>query len=259
MPSGRRLTEYEKRSIQLAKTEIKQYLLLRPEGCPICSVCNELLEKGWFWFSSWSYSEGDGVSRYIGNWGFCEKHSTMVAEKIPAWQKSVVYQWTFKARVPDLQRAMKTMEKYARRSGITGRLGYTKIRKVLAEVKPKGGCIFCESTTETARSYISKLLTALSDPEIQRTYENSYGLCMQHFFQALDEFRGEHTPQLLTIMKVQTERLNDLNADFEEFFRKSDYRFSSEPKGREQTAWIRAMKRVIGDVELGAERETRPH
>jgi hypothetical protein len=74
---------------------------------------------------------------------------------------------------------------------------------------------------------------------------------MQHFFLAVEDADFRHVAQLNELIKKQIRGLRELKDDFEEFFRKGEYRFCDEPKGREQTAWIRAMSRLIGQVDLG--------
>jgi hypothetical protein len=64
----------------------------------------------------------------------------------------------------------------------------------------------------------------------------------------LELFHENYVQQLKIIVEVQIEQLNRLKYDFDEFFRKEDYRFSNEPKDKEQFAWIRAIKLFMGDT-----------
>jgi hypothetical protein len=45
-------------------------------------------------------------------------------------------------------------------------------------------------------------------------------------------------------------RLETLHAELGEFFRKADYRYRHEPRGAEQTAWLRAIAQLVGPPEL---------
>jgi hypothetical protein len=83
----------------------------------------------------------------------------------------------------------------------------------------------------------------LKDQEIKELYLDSYGLCMNHFNQALESASPEAVE---TLIQKQTEVLRKINSDLEEYSRKLDYRHSHEPKGDEQTAWIRAIKFFVG-------------
>jgi len=73
---------------------------------------------------------------------------------------------------------------------------------------------------------------------------------MQHFFEALDYLGANNLHQLAEVVERQIIDLSILKEEFEEFFRKTDYRFKDEPKGSEQTAWIRAMERFFGELRL---------
>jgi len=225
---------------------------LQQKGCPICRLCREHLEKQWFWFFSESYAGGSGVSKYIGHWGFCKDHSRMIARVGPKWQKSAIYNWIIEAHLPKLQKLQRGIEELPRPGNIISRrMSQRSVRKLLREVVPTGDCLFCESSGQTARYYAAMLLENLGDPEVGRLYENSDGLCMQHFFLTVEGADFRHVPQLNELIKKLIRGLQELVNDFEEFFRKGDYRFSDEPKGREQTAWIRAMTRLIGQTDLG--------
>jgi hypothetical protein len=83
----------------------------------------------------------------------------------------------------------------------------------------------------------------LKDQEIKELYLDSYGLCMNHFNLALESAPPEAVE---TLIQKQTEVLRKINSDLEEYSRKLDYRHSHEPKGDEQTAWIRAIKFFVG-------------
>ena len=123
----------------------------------------------------------------------------------------------------------------------------------MVRLRTRGTCLFCESLSQTARYYSATLLDAMHDYETRKSYESSDGLCMPHFANILEQAGIEYFPQLLDIAGMQIKRLKELENSFQEFFRKGDYRFSDEPKGEEQTTWIRAIRKVIGEVDLGIE------
>jgi hypothetical protein len=176
----------------------------------------------------------------------------MMARIGPKWQKSAIYNWIIKAHLPKLEKLQRGLEELARaRNIISMRMSRGSVRKILREVVPTGDCLFCESSRRTARYYTAMLLKGLSDAEVRCLYENSDGLCMQHFFLAVEDADFRHVPQLNELIKKQIRGLRELKDDFEEFFRKGGYRFCNEPKGQEQTAWIHAMSRFIGQADLG--------
>ena len=234
---------------RLNKTKIIEVKrLLQHEGCPICRACDEYLERCLFWFFAEAYGEGVAVSRYIDRWGFCEKHTKMVAKSGPKWQKTVIYSWILNAKLPEIQVLHKLLEAYTE-SNFVKRIAVLKeLKNTISKARPRGGCYFCETIAQTASSYVHSLLDALAYQEVQNLYRKSTGLCIPHFFQVLELFHENYVQQLKIIVEVQIEQLNGLKYDFDEFFRKEDYRFSHEPKDKEQFAWIRAIKLFMGNT-----------
>lgn len=231
----------------VAKDEKTRFAaLLRMDGCPICRACNEQLEKSWFWFFKESYAEGLRVAKYVDYWGFCNHHTELVAEIGPTWQKSVIYSSIIEKKL----RLLKELPKRLRASA-TAPLPFEyiharRLRKIVQETRPNDRCLFCESVEETGHLAIAQLLRVLSDPEIKQLLSQSSGLCVHHFFQALDSMNENNMIQLGEIVELQIQKLTSLKHDFEEYFRKSDWRLRHEPKGPEQTAWLRAMKMFNG-------------
>ena len=240
--------EREKADLRLfesKKADVKR--LLQQEGCPICNICDEVMEKTWFWFFNESYGDGSGASKYIDYWGFCRRHTLQMAGIGPSWQESVIYSWIIEDKLPRLKRLLKNVGDSPTGNNILStRLTKKRLEKTIKEVSPSGGCLFCESVQRTAEHYIRLLLETLSDLEVKGLFRKSYGLCMRHFFQAINNPNPKLTIGLSEVVQLQIEKLTELKHNFEEFFRKSDYRFSHEPEGAEQTAWIRAIKRFVG-------------
>ena len=218
------------------------------EGCPICSICNEHLQRYYFWFLVESYADGSAVGKYIDYWGFCAEHTKMLAEIGPVWQKSAIYRYIIDAHLPKMEKLIDDLR--IAQGGDIIRKGLVRrhLKKDVKEVISRGACIFCESTDRTAFYYVRMFLRALEDPEIRQLYQKSDGLCMQHFFWTLKNIDPKNAPGMIDVVRKQIDLLRELKTDFQEFFRKADYRFSKEPRGMEQTTWVRAVKRVIGSL-----------
>jgi len=233
---------------QIAEVEIKR--ALQEKGCPICRICKERLSRSLFWFLSESYAEGSGVTKYVNDWGFCYEHTRLVAQMGPAWQKSAIYQLIIKSHLPEIERLLENLQRLRGNffSKIIAKMGF---RRMMVRLRTRGTCIFCETLSQTARYYSARLLDIMHDSEIRKSYESSEGLCMPHFVNILEQASIEYFPQLLEIAEMQIKRLKELEDSFQEFFRKGDYRFSDEPKGEEQTTWIRAIRKLLGEVDLG--------
>ena len=87
------------------------------------------------------------------------------------------------------------------------------------------------------------LIDGLDEPQYKELYKRSHGLCLEHLLQAIEIGPPEVVKELL---EDQAERLTALEWELNEFIRKHNYIYAHEPKGEEQTSWIRAMERLVG-------------
>jgi hypothetical protein len=108
-------------------------------------------------------------------------------------------------------------------------------------------CPLCALERQTTTRQADILVSRLTLPEERIAYVAGPGLCVRHFdlvvSKAAPDLQGllaDHlVPQLVT-----------LYAELGEFFRKAEYRYNQEPRGTEQTAWRRAITRLVGGPEL---------
>lgn len=244
--------QFEERRFRRIKEEIKSFLA-RDDCCPICLACNESLNKQWFWFFSESYGFGESVNQYIEHYGFCVQHTLQIKEIEQPWQTSAIYSWIIQNKLPELEKVLEALRKYSadneRKTKTSFVIGISRrnLKKFLQISKPKGSCIFCDFIRSTEEYQIDSLLRALDDEQVKQLYRKSFGLCMRHFFLVLERIDPEFISSAREIVELQISRLKELEIDFKEFFRKRDYRFKDELRGKEQTAWIRAIKRFIGE------------
>jgi len=234
--------------VEKSKPEIMR--LLKQEGCAICRISDEYLKKALFWFFNESYGEGAVVGEYVDYWGFCKDHTMLVSEVGPTYQKSVIYAWTINNKLPKLKTFLKTLKTSLAAGRPLKPIYVRKLRKLAEEVNRRGECVFCETLNWTGRHFTQMLVDVLSDSDVKEQFRKSSGLCMQHFFEALDYLGANNLHQLAEVVERQIIDLSILKEEFEEFFRKTDYRFKDEPKGSEQTAWIRATERFFGELRL---------
>jgi len=84
--------------------------------------------------------------------------------------------------------------------------------------------------------------------------------CIPHLPLVLERVSPESA---VAILDAEGELLRGLHAELGEFFRKSDYRFQHEPRGSEQSAWLRAADILMGsclpDTGYDTELEVRRH
>ncbi|MFB3764354.1 MAG: DUF6062 family protein [Methanotrichaceae archaeon] len=228
--------------------EIKK--LLRQEGCPICRIGDDAFEKKWFWFFHESYSERTGAAAYIDNYGFCEKHTIEVLKMGPKWQKSIIYSLIIKYKLPKLEQLGNVLNRITlSQNRIDIDPNRKELNGAIKQVLPAGGCLFCNSVEQTERYYLKILLKSLNEPMMLELFKASHGLCLKHYFIALEYTDPEYSEGLMEVTKHILPKIRELKQSFDEFFRKSDYRFANEPKGDEQNAWLNAIRLFLGRTE----------
>jgi len=89
------------------------------------------------------------------------------------------------------------------------------------------------------------MLKYLHDDDFMDTLRASSGLCLNHFYQALNLVRDKIAFQRL--VEIERATLAELQGELAEFIRKRDYRFSHEGFGKEGDSWLRAVAHVSGE------------
>lgn len=108
-------------------------------------------------------------------------------------------------------------------------------------------CALCGLEWMVAERAARMLVARLDDSAERARYAAGPGLCVRH----LEIVAARASPDLRRFLAdLLTTQLESLHAELAEFFRKGDYRFQHEPRGAEQTAWRRAIARLVGAPEL---------
>src|SRR5579875_3063388 len=93
---------------------------------------------------------------------------------------------------------------------------------------------------------LALLHTLLLDPHHRAAVEASYVLCLRHFARAVTTAPSEEARDVL--IRVEEARLALLQWELEESGRKLAWQYRPETKGREDTAWLRALVRFSGSL-----------
>jgi hypothetical protein len=112
-----------------------------------------------------------------------------------------------------------------------------------AAIQPHQPCPICTYLADLGAVYIAALLDDVAGAEGRAAYNQSVGLCLPHFLAAIR--RGG--AGLSTVIAHQAQVWEALEAELNEFARKSDYRFSDEPMAAERDAWRRALLLLAGE------------
>jgi hypothetical protein len=220
------------------------------KDCPVCLLCEEDLRYFYRWYFIEYYHDTTWIDKTLNSRGFCNRHSWELIRMGKGREMSVVYEYLVKSALAKLERVSRELSKYEPESGvnkvirkITGKKHLQRLQEAKGQLQPTEICPICKSISDKSAGWIQELLLDLEDERIKELYSSSHGLCMNHFNQAL-EFASPESSEIL--IQKQAEVLRKLDSDIEEYWRKTDYRYSREPKGEEQTAWIRAIKFFAG-------------
>ena len=165
--------------------------------------------------------------------GFCNRHAWQLHRMGDPLGQSIVYQDLLRSalgmldKVGGLSESLKTLARCA------------STRKTR-----EGDCLMCMHEEETDERYASAFVRHFAEPDLNRHYRDSFGLCLQHLAKVIRKCGNE--PIAKEIIEIESTKVAHLLGEVEEFMRKQDYRFSDEQPGKEQDAWIRAIEKIVG-------------
>ncbi len=202
--------------------DIEETLLIK-DGCFVCNIVKKKMEERFLWFGLENYHEIGTLEKLVSNPFICERHKkelSNVGDRL-----SVTFEFVVK----------KDMEFFESLLSFNAK----KFKKTL-----KGNsfneCMFCLEEENYERFIIEKFIKMLEKDDIKQLYEKSDGLCRKHLMKCLSIIgKKDETAEFLIDDTIN--RLFEIEKSFDMFFHKSDYRFSSEKKGKEQTTWIDAL------------------
>lgn len=201
--------------------------------CLVCIHSARALERFLAWFVAKGTAEPSVLHRLKETYGLCPSHSWQLARTGQAHQLAALYRSL-------VQAALEKLEAFCRMLGEPHRRVRAQAREML---QPKGACLACKHQAVAAKEAIHTLTRSIG--EIPRGNDSPCAprFCMSHFFQAVERADRETA---LWLLQFQRRKLERLAGEFGEYFRKLDPRFHEEPKGSEQTAWLRAVQLFTG-------------
>jgi len=117
-------------------------------------------------------------------------------------------------------------------------------RGLAGRLRRTGPCPLCAHLVQQTPVHLRALLQDLQTEEGRSAYRASAGLCVIHLVQVLES--GEPAGGIPPLIERQKQVWQSLQAELQEFIRKSDYQFSGEPIGEEGDAWRRAFRLLAG-------------
>lgn len=219
---------------------------LSSDGCPICTLLDTGMRKYLFWFLYESVNDAHIRKRLLESKGFCRIHAWQLYQiERDEWGDSLkavlLHEDVIREAMSALDGLKRAMPSFKPKRWLFRNLSKSK---VLSPFIPKKECLACEHQRQMEENRIYFFIESLGEPEFQEMYRESFGLCITHFWKALEKTDDENLKAfLISVQRAKLERLSFL---LEEYIRKHDYRFADEPKGEESKSPRWAIEMIVG-------------
>jgi hypothetical protein len=225
------------------------------EGCPVCTVVLEYLER---LIDNWEY-EGfsDVAHRYelIHSRGFCPLHTWQLAQRSNAFRLGLIYNEILTDVEQKLDHDYRTLvatdDTASKRESVLKRWRrkwFHQGDEALQKVNPRfDQCPFCRNRSNVEQRVVSTLVQQLRSEEMRLLLSQSTGLCLVHLEQARHQAEIEEPTVSGHILACQLTCTRRVLEELRELVRKHDYRFSDEPRGEEMTSWRRGAELCAGN------------
>jgi len=225
------------------------------EGCPVCTVVLEYLER---LIDNWEY-EGfsDVAHRYelIHSRGFCPLHTWQLAQRSNGFRLGLIYNEILTDVEQKLEneysRLVTTDETATQREPVLKRWQrkwFHSGEEAANKVNPRfDQCPFCRTRTNVEQRVVSTLVQQLRFEEMRQLLSHSTGLCLVHLEQARQQAGVEEPTVSGHILACQLTCTRRVLEELRELVRKHDYRFGDEPRGNEMTSWRRGAQLCAGN------------
>ena len=237
--------------------------LIAQPGCPLCRVRDDAVTHAIAWLWVEGYNDWEWRERLATSAGMCREHwwQAMTSERSHAFGASSVAESFTHAALHDLAQCEQELRARTESGGADGvryhprqwwtwlrSLRGTRSRTGAGANAGAGACPLCETAALEERVALRRLFLALADSEAWADYERSDGLCLTHLRWALNDSPADPLAHAVAVALITDtrRRLGALAEEFARFFHTMDYRFHDEPRGSEQTAWLRGVERFTG-------------
>ena len=216
-------------------------------GCPVCRCLQADARQ---YLESLLYeqvNDPDTRRRLHGSWGFCNWHAWMLREvSDPAFGTAILYEDFLRTAIERIDRAADYVIGHGRGlSGWLGRLGRRARRSRVAQMhRRRAVCPGCSLIAESETHYVRLALHFIDDPQFERAYGRSRGLCVPHVLQALD--LAASAAQARQCVALTLPKWAELRRDLQGFIGKHDHRKGQPFTEAESVAYLRALEVLAG-------------
>ncbi len=216
------------------------------EGCPVCRC---LREDGFRYLDALMYEQvNDPGTRAAlqASWGFCNWHAWMLKE-IPnsGLGAAIIYEDLLRTVLARLKRLFIKIDRGKLKVGWVSRLLRRSPRIPLLKARRrKADCLICRSSRSSEGYYLQAILDFEGDPEFDRAFNRSWGVCLPHLLHLVE--LGRDYPRLEPVLKKVETKWRQLQDELKRFIDKHDYRATEAFTEEEARSWRQAVEMLTG-------------
>jgi hypothetical protein len=219
-------------------------------GCPVCSC---LVGDSRRQLDALTYEMVTDVptrQRLRAAWGLCNWHTwTLPTLGTAVTGAAIVYEDLLRVAAQHVEglydRRPSSLTRFVRRLNPFKRERPPATRPRLVDrYRARARCPICLAGRDAEARYLDTILDFIDDPEFQRAYAQSSGLCVPHAVRVVERRPGR--AGLRRLLDETTAKWSELRHRLAEFVRKQDDRNTETISEVEKDAWAMALEVVAG-------------
>lgn len=216
--------------------------------CPVCAMKHVLEKNAVEYTMGPSYMEDD-IRMETDRLGFCQRHMQLISEQNNKLGLALVVKTHMDKVIKDVEKLSRKRE---RPKGVFKKAVSNPVLDYLNELECS--CFVCKRMENSFKRYIATIFYLWrSDDSFRKTYENSRGLCNEHYRilteEAPKQLSGSHVEEFLKMTdRLYLANMERVRDDVEWFINKFDYRYQDEPWKNAKDSLPRALTKLNGIV-----------
>ena len=206
-------------------------------GCPVCNLLMRDAQKILNTILYEYVTEPEMHHMFRNSRGLCNEHGWQLTEQGNAMSIAVLY-------VAVVDEILKELDGKSSQKSVRRLFNKNGNKPLVDALMPKSPCPVCAKRDENEERYIAVFSDHLADAKLMSAYEQSDGVCLDHFKQILN--RTSNQDRANALVHIQRKIWTELKYDLSEFVRKYDFNNADEEMGVEGDSWLRSIRQMTG-------------